>query len=361
MEDLPMELRHLRYFLAVAEERHITRAATRLGLQQPPLSQQIRILEKELGTKLFNRLPRGVELTPAGEVFMEEARAVLSEVERAAVRARAAAMGQRGRISIGLTTSASLHPGVTRMLRAYAKGHAAVALDLHANNAAGLTEALLRQEVQVAIIRAAVARPADLVFRKLTEEDMLVALPEEHHLVNRTASGENAPVPLRALAGEGLILVRRHAAPGMYGDLVDACHKAGFEPHIVAEVAQMLIGINLVAAGVGISLVPASMREVRQEGVAYCPLLDAPSLIAPLTLVYRRDETRPIVTDFIELSAGQTQALEPRRATTVRAVSSETGTGSREEKSSRKAKPSISVPSISMPSKRKRPSKRKGL
>jgi hypothetical protein len=147
----------------------------------------------------------------------------------------------------------------------------------------------------------------------------------------------------------------------MYGDFVDVSHKAGFEPHIVAEVEQMLIGINLVAAGVGISLVPASMREVRQEGIAYCPLSDAPSLIAPLTLVYRRDEARPIVTDFIELSIGQSQAPEPRRATTARAVSSETNTGSREEKASKRAKTSISVPLISIPSKRKKTSKRKGL
>jgi DNA-binding transcriptional LysR family regulator len=297
-----VELRHLRYFLAVAEERHITRAAIRLGLQQPPLSQQIHALEKELGTRLFTRLPRGVELTPAGEGFLEEARAVLSGVERAAVRARAAAMGQRGRISIGLTTSASLHHGVTRTLRAYADGHAAISLDLHANSAAGLTEALLREEVQVAIIRAAVARPADLVFRELAREEMLIALPAKHHLVKRRASGAYAPIPLKALAGERMILVRRHAAPGMYGNLVNACHKAGFDPLIVAEVEQMLIGINLVAAGVGISLVPASIREIRQEGILYCPVLDAPSLVAPLTLVYRRDEARPFVTDFIEFS-----------------------------------------------------------
>jgi DNA-binding transcriptional LysR family regulator len=297
-----MELRHLRYFLAVAEERHITRAAARLGLQQPPLSQQIHALEKELGTKLFTRLPRGVELTPAGEGFLEEARAVLSGVERATVRARAAAMGQRGRISIGLTTSASLHPGVTRTLRAYADHHATVSLDLHANSAAGLTEALLREEVQIAVIRAAVARPADLVFKEIAREAMLIALPAGHRLVSRAASGANAPVPLRELAGERMILVRRHAAPGMYSNVVDACHKAGFEPHIVAEVEQMLISINLVAAGVGISLVPASIREIRQEGIAYCPVADAPSLIAPLTLVYRRGEARPLVTDFIELS-----------------------------------------------------------
>jgi DNA-binding transcriptional LysR family regulator len=297
-----VELRHLRYFMVVAEERHITRAAARLGLQQPPLSQQIQALESELGTKLFTRGPRGVELTPAGEGFLEEARAVLGGVERAIVRARAASMGQRGRISIGLTTSASLHPGVTRALRAYADSHAAVSLDLHANSAAGLTEALLREEVQVAVIRAAVARPADLIFKELAREHMLMALPAGHHLVRRTASGAPASISLGALAGERLILVRRHAAPGMYSNVVDACHKAGFEPLIVAEVEQMLISINLVAAGVGISLVPASIKEIRQEGIVYCPVSDAPSLIAPLTLVYRRGEARPFVTDFIELS-----------------------------------------------------------
>src|SRR3984893_1566853 len=297
-----VELRHLRYFLVVAEERHITRAAARLGLQQPPLSQQIQALESELGTKLFTRVPRGVELTPAGEGFLEEARAVLSSVERAIVRARAASMGQRGRISIGLTTSASLHPGVARTLRAYADSHAAVSLDIHANSAAGLTEALLREEVQVAVIRAAVARPADLVFKELARENMLMALPAGHHLVSRTASGAPRPIPLGALAGERLILVRRYAAPGMYSNVVDACHKAGFEPLIVAEVEQMLTSINLVAAGVGISLVPASIREIRQEGIVYCRVLDAPSLVAPLTLVSRRGEARPIVTDFIELS-----------------------------------------------------------
>jgi DNA-binding transcriptional LysR family regulator len=340
-----MELRHLRYFLAVAEERHMTRAAARLGLQQPPLSQQIHALEKELGTKLFTRLPRGVELTPAGEGFLEETRAVLSGVERASVRARAAAMGQRGRISIGLTTSASLHPVVTRILRAYAESHAAVALELHANSAAGLTEALLRQDVQVAIIRAAVARPTDLVFRELTRENMLVALPAGHPLVDRTASGENAPVPLRALAGERLILVRRHAAPGMYANVIDACYKAGFEPLVIAEVEQMLISVNLVAAGVGISLVPASIRELRQEGIAYCPIADAPSLIAPLTLVYRRGEARPIVTAFVELAASQGEALKPRRTTTARAVASEAATPSRRDNATRKAKASVSIPS----------------
>jgi DNA-binding transcriptional LysR family regulator len=297
-----MELRHLRYFVAVAEERHITRAAARLGLKQPPLSQQIHALENELGIKLLTRLPRGVELTPSGQGFLEDARALLSGVERATSRARAAARGQPGRISIGLTTSSSLHPVVTRVLRAYAASHAAVSLDLHTNSAAGLTEALLREEVQVAVIRASVARPADLVFEKLAQENMLIALPAGHPLVKRTVSGAHPPISLRALARERLILVRRPAAPGMYGNVIAACHRAGFTPLVVAEVEQMLTAINLVAAGVGVSLVPASIREIRQQGIVYCPLSDAPSLVAPLTLVYRRGEAQPIVTDFIALS-----------------------------------------------------------
>jgi DNA-binding transcriptional LysR family regulator len=312
-----VELRHLRYFLAVAEERHITRAAARLGLKQPPLSQQIRALEKELGTALFTRLPRGVALTPAGEGLLEDARALLGGVERAATRARAAAMGQPGRISIGLTTAASLHPAVTRTLRAYVENHAAVSLDLHANSAEGLTEALLREQVQVAIIRAAVARPADLVFEKLAQENMLIALPAKHHLVKRRASGAYAPISLRALAGERLILVRRHAGPGMYGNVLDVCHRAGFTPLVVAEVEQMLTAINLVAAGVGISMVPASIREIRQQGIVYCPVLDAPLLVAPLTLVYRRGEAEPAVTDFIELSRRFAKDARKRNSTRV--------------------------------------------
>src|SRR5262249_12640785 len=161
-----------------------------------------------------------------------------------------------------------------------ADGHAAVSLDLYANSAAGLTEALLRQEVQVAIIRAAVARPADLVFEKLAQEDMLIALPAKHHLIKRRASGAHAPISLRALASERLLVVRRHAAPGMYANVLDACQRAGFAPLVAAEVEQMLTCINLVAAGVGISLVPASMREIRRQDIVYCPVLDAPSLVA---------------------------------------------------------------------------------
>jgi DNA-binding transcriptional LysR family regulator len=297
----PMELRHLRYFLAVAEEGHMTRAAARLGLQQPPLSQQIRALEEELGTTLFVRLPRGVQLTPAGEEFLMETRAVLNRIEHAKAQVQAAALGQRGRISIGLTTSASLHPGTARLLRAFVETHPQVSLSLHADNAAGLTEALLREEVQVAIIRAVVARPSELHFEQLAKESMVIALPAKHHLA-RGKAGARGRLPLKALEGERMILVRRHGAPGMYSEVVSACRKAGFEPTIVAEVEHILTSVNLIAAGVGVSLVPASIQRIFHEGVAFRPALDAQSLVAPLTLVHRRGETRPVVKDFIELS-----------------------------------------------------------
>jgi len=297
-----MELRHLRYFLAVAEEGHMTRAAARLGLQQPPLSQQIRALEKELGTTLFVRLPRGVQLTPAGEEFLMETRAVLNRIEQAKLQVKAAALGQRGRISIGLTTSASLHPGTSRLLRAFVETHPQVSLSLHADNAAGLTEALLREEVQVAIIRAVVARPSELHFEQLAKESMVIALPAKHHLARGKSSGARARLPLKALEGERMILVRRHGAPGMYSEVVTACRKAGFEPTIVAEVEHILTSVNLIAAGVGVSLVPASIQRIFHEGVAFRAASDAQSLVAPLTLVHRRGEMRPVVKDFIELS-----------------------------------------------------------
>src|SRR5580704_16092576 len=301
MGALSMELRHLRYFLAVAEEGHMTRAAARLGLQQPPLSQQIRALEQELGTELFVRLPRGVQLTSAGEEFLMETRAVLNRIEQAKLQVQAAALGQRGRISIGLTTSASLHPGTSRLLRAFVETHPQVSLSLHADNAAGLTEALLREEVQVAIIRAVVARPSELHFEQLAKESMVIALPAKHHLA-RGKAGARGRLPLKALEGERMILVRRHGAPGMYSEVVSACRKAGFEPTIVAEVEHILTSVNLIAAGVGVSLVPASIQRIFHEGVAFRPALDAQSLVAPLTLVHRRGETRPVVKDFIELS-----------------------------------------------------------
>ena len=174
-----MDLQRLRYFIAVAEERHITRAAIRLGMAQPPLSQQIRILEAELETRLFDRLPKGVALTPAGAALLEDARALLDAADRAGRRARRVGAGEEGELVGGLTTSAALHPFVPRLLRAFHHAHPAISYDLHESNAAELTEAVLADRLSFCIVRALVARPPTLSFIHLGSERLLAALPFE--------------------------------------------------------------------------------------------------------------------------------------------------------------------------------------
>ena len=291
-----MELRHLRYFLAVAEERHITRAAQRLGMQQPPLSQQIRALETELAVPLFVRSARGVELTAAGQLLQGEAYAILASVSHAAAQMQQAARGQVGKLAVGFTTSAVLHPLVPGVIRAFREDHPQVELDLRENPAADLIEALVRRDIQVALLRVPVARPPALAFIELLQEELLVVLPAGHRLLRRRGKGG---LDLRELAEERFVLVRRPGAAGIYENLIRACRAAGFEPVVVAEVAHMLTNINLVAAGAGISVVPASMREVNLRQVGYRRLRVAPGLTAPLTMAYLAGNADPVLHNFI--------------------------------------------------------------
>ncbi|MGZ5224456.1 MAG: LysR substrate-binding domain-containing protein [Burkholderiales bacterium] len=302
MATLPMELRHLRYFIAVAEERSFTRAAVRLGIQQPPLSQQVQALEYELRMKLFERLPRGVELTPGGAVFLEEARAVLAGLDRGASRALRTADGQEGAISVGFTSSVTAHRLAPEIIRTYRYSYPNVALDFHEGNAADLTEAVTRSELDAAIVRAPVAQPAELVFHCLLDEELLIALPVKHPLALQKHGRAQRGLSLTALANEPFILVRRPGAPGMYANLIAACNQLGFSPRIAAQVGHMLTNIMLVAAGVGVSAVPASMRDTHTDSVAYRDLVQVPRLIAPITLIHRREETNPAASRFIAIT-----------------------------------------------------------
>jgi len=297
-----MELRHLRYFLMVAEERHFTRAAARLNMQQPPLSQQIRALEQELGFALFVRHPKGVDLTPGGQVFLTEARDILNRVEDASRHAALAAAGYEGSLKVGFTTSAAAHPAIPALLRAYRAQYPGVSLLLSEGNARELTQELAEQRLDIGFLRAPVARPANLEFHALLEEEMLLVLPVGHPLLAQR-SHEDQPFSLAQLAAEAFILVRRNGAPGLYGNLVQACENAGFSPRIAFEVERMLTNINLVAAGAGISVVPASMRGFHGASVVYCPLREAtPRLSAPITLVHPRAIASPVVGNFVEMA-----------------------------------------------------------
>jgi DNA-binding transcriptional LysR family regulator len=304
-----MELRHLRYFLMVAEEQHFTRAAVRLNMQQPPLSQQIRALETELGFDLFRRHPKGVDLTPGGMIFLQEARDILNRVEDAARRSAKAAQGYEGTLSIGFTSSAAAHPLIPRIIRAYREAYPGVSLLLNEGSARELTDDVVQRKLDIGILRAPVSQPHEMVFHQLFEEDMLLVLPVGHPLLGRSrkkkgeGSGESMPaISIRHLADESFILVRRSGATGMYSKLIEACENAGFTPKIGFEVERMLTNISLVAAGAGISVVPASMNGFHRESVVYCRINARPRLVAPITLICRREEQGPILGNFINLA-----------------------------------------------------------
>lgn len=299
-----MELRHLRYFLTVAEEGQFTRAASRLAMQQPPLSQQIRMLEEEIGFELFERLPRGVLLTPAGKAFAQDVQLLLETLQQALTKASRIARGELGFLSIGLTSSAGFHPLTTEVIRTFRQAYPDVAVDLAELNAAELIEQLASGKIHVAFLRKPVDMPQALSFELLFDEPMVVVLPTGHPLL-KGGQKKRPEISLKALADEDFILVRRPGAPGMYADLLDACRQAGFTPRIAREVPRMVSAINLVAAGLGLTFVPASMQRYDQAGAVYCTLKTPSTLSAPLHLAHAADLHNSAAARFIELVVGR--------------------------------------------------------
>ena len=283
-----MEMRPLRYFAAVAETGHMTRAAELLGIQQPPLSQQIKALERELGVVLFRRHPRGMALTDAGRQFQVEATRMLQSMEAMQQRMARVAQGQEGSLAVGFTSSAAAHRFMPEALRAFRRAYPKVERQLREDNAAELTAALAAGSLHCGLLRVPVARPETLRFETLLREPVVAALPTDHRYA---APAEQArPLTLAQLCTEGLILVRRPGAPGLYADLLALCHANGLRPRVVAEVDRMMTNLNLVAAGVGLSVVPASMTGVHPHAIHYRALKASGSLDAPLTLVSREGE-----------------------------------------------------------------------
>jgi len=285
-----MDIRALRYFVAVAGTGHMTRAAEQLGIQQPPLSQQIKALERELGVLLFKRHPRGVALTDAGRLFQVEALRMLQDMDAMKQRMARVANGQAGTLAVGFTSSAAAHRFMPEALRAFRRAHPDVELQLREDNAAELTEALAAGRLHCGLLRVPVAHPEGLLFETLLREPVLVAMPSDHRFAVAAGKKSSRPLPLSKLCEEGIILVRRPGAPGLYAELLALCHAKGLRPRVVAEVDRMMTNLNLVAAGVGLSVVPASMTGVHAHAIAYTRLADGGQLDAPLTLVSRTEE-----------------------------------------------------------------------
>ena len=258
-----MELRHFRYFLAVAEELSFTRAALRLGIAQPPLSQQIRQLEAEVGNLLFQRLARGVALTDAGQRLLLDARDVLERASLSLINARRAAAGELGSLRVGFTGSASFHPFVTGTIRSYRSVYPEVQVELVEAYTANLLQDLRLGRIDAAFIRPAAGETSDLTVLPLFQEEMLVAMPADHRLSRQKR------VALAALREEAFILYPRSNGRALYDAIVGACREAGFHPTVGQSAPQMTSTINLVATGIGISIVPASMAQLLTQGVIY--------------------------------------------------------------------------------------------
>ncbi|MBE9183643.1 LysR family transcriptional regulator [Microcoleus sp. LEGE 07076] len=287
-----MELRHLRYFIAVAEELNFTRAADRLHMAQPPLSQQIQNLETELGFQLFRRTKRTVMLTAAGQVFFEESQKIMQQVDRAIQLGKQTSRGELGQLTVGFVSSAS-HNVVPGILQAFGTQCPAVKLELHELTTNEQLQRLRFGQIDIGFVRPPVEEDginSEIVFR----EPLIAALPETHPATDR------AIVELRELSGEPFILFPRSLAPGLYDAIVSLCQQAGFSPIAGQEAIQMQTIISLVAAEMGVAIVPASMQNFQRRGVVYKSLPESTCEVA-IALIWRHHPA-PVVQRFLEVA-----------------------------------------------------------
>lgn len=288
-----IELRHLRYFITVAEELHFGRAAERLHMAQPPLSQQIRQLEAELGFQLFYRTKRTVKLTDAGMVFREESQRLLRQLEQAVQTARQVSRGEVGQLVIGFVSSAAYNV-LPEILRAFRAAVPEVSLELHELTTDQQIRWLQEGRMDIGLVRPPVEVEG---FRATTifEEPLVVALPLAHPLALEER------VALRSLANEGFILFPRPLAPGLYDQIIGLFQQVGFSPDIVQEAIQMQTIVSLVAAEIGIAIVPVSLQNLQRPGVVYRPLEEMTPQAA-IALIHQSPAPAPSVQRFLEVA-----------------------------------------------------------
>jgi len=288
-----MEFRQLRYFLAVAEHLHFTLAAERLGIAQPPLSQQIIKLEREIGTKLFVRHPRRVELTEAGVIFRERAQRVLEDANDALEHVKMAARGESGHLSIGFAGSTVFHPAVARLLRRFREAYPGVKIRTEESNSVALLGKLADAQVDCAMVRL----PLDCGEMKVTplvQEKMIAVLPSGHAL------GRRRQIDLKQLAADPFILYPRAINPELHDAIISACRAAGFSPRVEMESPQISSSVNMAAAGFGVAIIPESIAQFRAEGVTYQDISNK-DLGTAIALITRPRDKSVTVKHFADL------------------------------------------------------------
>lgn len=289
-----MELRHLRYFIAVAEELHFTKAAKRLHIGQPPLSQQIQALEEELGIRLFERSKRKVELTPAGKHFLIRARQILSDTQTARDEVRRIAKGETGELRLGFTSSFPMTSILPKLLNDYRQHYPDVNLSLKEMYTTDQFEALLQKQLDVGIVRYNEPTPPDGIHMiHLRKDPLLLVIHEKHPLATLKT------ISLAQCKDESFIAYPTSAGTWFRRYVQRLCLSAGFEQRIVQDAGEALTKISLVAAGLGMTILPSPLDYVRIEGIRYIPISD-PNAYLLMVAASRKDESSLLITRFLE-------------------------------------------------------------
>ncbi|MEJ6655704.1 MAG: LysR substrate-binding domain-containing protein [Pseudomonas sp.] len=287
-----MELRLLRSFIIVAEERHLGRAATRLHISQPPLTRQMQQLEEELETRLFIRTPRGMELTPAGELLQEEARNILSVVEQAAERTQRAGQGKLGRLDIGIFGSGILDT-IPALLLKFRSAFPDVKVLLHNMSKDAQIAALRQHRIDIGFNRF-IEHSEDIANIVVITERTLIAINENHPLAQQES------VTISVFRDNTVIVFPTGPRPSFIDKVMSMCHQRGFTPSIAQEVGNTLTGVALVASNFGVCAVPESATKLALPGVVYRPLMDPPTDSGvDLNCIYRIDDQSPLLKSFL--------------------------------------------------------------
>jgi DNA-binding transcriptional LysR family regulator len=299
-----MELRHLRYFIAVAEELSFSRAAERLQMAQPPLSQQIQALEAEMGVKLFDRKKRPLQLTVAGQAFAEEAQLTLANLEQAVQRTQRIYQGELGHLTIGFTSSVA-NGVLPDILRTFRQRYPDIKLILREENTAFQLQGLRDRKTDVAFVYQyhEMLEEQDLEMITLAPEPLLAVLPQNHRLARCPK------IALSDLENEEFVLPRPQVASGLQEQIYQICSQAGFMPKVAQEAVFMVTILGLVSAEIGISILPASVQSLQRKGVVYRPL-DAQTTATKLTVIWRRHHASPVLAQFLDIVSRADRAVE---------------------------------------------------
>lgn len=290
-----LELRHLKYFVTVADELHFGRAAERLGISQPPLSQQIHALEQRLGAKLFERKGRGIALSGAGTALLPRARAILTQAERAAESVARSQRGELGELHLGLMSSGPFTVVVPRVLARFRERLPDVRLLIHEMATVQQIDALEQGLIDVGVIRPE-ALPDGIKAIELFKDSLTVVM----HASNPLAATDG-PIDIGALAHEDFIFYQRHLGIRLYDEVVALCTRAGFSPRILYEVRELPTIIGLISGGFGVAVLPGSVQRMVVENVVYRPVANMEAATA-VWAIYRDKANDPMVHAFLDIA-----------------------------------------------------------